>query len=373
MKHFNLPDLGEGLTEAEIVEWHVSPGDEVKADQNLVAVETDKAIVDIPSPHDGRIEKLFGKAGDIVETGKPLVGFADDGNQSAATTTPDDTGTVVGEVVAGDTTISEKAAPLGGNTGPAVKVTPAVRALASKMGVDLAIVSPSGPGNTVTAKDVERVAARLDELGPPENLRGTRRVMATKMTQSGNEVVPATIIDDADVNHWTEDTDITVRLVRAIASAVSAEPALNAWFDSHSMGRRILEKIDIAIAVDTVEGLFTPVLRDVGGRDDADLRDGMQNLKNDVIARKVPAEEMRGYTITLTNFGTIAGRYATPVIVSPTVAILGAGRIESRPVALDGEIIAHRLLPLSLTFDHRAVTGGEAGRFLAEVISSLES
>lgn len=379
MKTFVLPDLGEGLTEAEIVEWFVSEGEEVKADQNLVAVETDKAIVDIPSPHSGRIEKLFAAVGDIVETGKPLVGFAGDGAQtddSAGDTASDETGdsgTVVGEVVVGDTTLEEKATTLDARSGSQVKATPAIRALARQLDVDLAIVSPSGPNNSVTAEDVRRVQARLEALGAPEILRGARRVMARKMAQSGNEVVPATIMDDADVDAWSEATDITIRLVGAILAGCRAEPVLNAWFDSYSTARRVLENIDIAIAVDTQEGLFTPVLRDVASRDDDDLRDGLEKLKEDVISRKVPGSEMRDYTITLSNFGMIAGRYSTPVIVPPTVAILGAGRIDRRPVVVDDNVVAHRVLPISLTFDHRAVTGGEAGRFLAAVIESLES
>jgi pyruvate dehydrogenase E2 component (dihydrolipoamide acetyltransferase) len=180
-------------------------------------------------------------------------------------------------------------------------------------------------------------------------------------------------MDDADVDAWSEATDITIRLVGAILAGCRAEPVLNAWFDSYSTARRVLENIDIAIAVDTQEGLFTPVLRDVASRDDDDLRDGLEKLKEDVISRKVPGSEMRDYTITLSNFGMIAGRYSTPVIVPPTVAILGAGRIDRRPVVVDDNVVAHRVLPISLTFDHRAVTGGEAGRFLAAVIESLES
>lgn len=365
--NFNLPDLGEGLTEAEIVEWFVKIGDEVLVNDPLVSVETDKAIVDIPSPHSGRIQKLYANVGDIVQTGGPLVEFV-------PTEGEDDSGTVVGKVVSSNQRIEEKAAPLSRKTGAAVKATPSVRALARGLEVDLAIVSPSGPQGTVTADDVKRVANRLKELGPLELLRGARRTMATKMSLSGAEVVPATIMDAADIDHWPEGVDITARLIMAIVAGLKIEPALNAWFDSHSLGRRLLPKVDIAVAVDTDEGLFTPVVRDAAGRGYDSLLAGLKQLKADVKARAVPAQEMRGYTFTLSNFGSIAGRYAVPVVVPPTVAILGAGKVDLQPVVdAAGSVVAHRLLPLSLTFDHRAVTGGEAARFMAAVVAALEA
>ena len=257
-------------------------------------------------------------------------------------------------------------------TGVAVKATPAVRALARKLDTDLGIITPSGPGGSISAEDVRRVADRLKELGPIELLRGVRRVMATKMIQSGAEVIPATIVDDADVEHWPRDTDVTIRLLKALSAGCRAESALNAWFDSHAMGRRVLDKIDIAVAMDTKDGLFTPVLRNAGNRDDASLESGMEKLKADVSNRTVPAQQMRGYTITISNFSMIAGRYAVPVVLPPTVAILGAGRIEQRPVIVQDAVTAHRILPLSLAFDHRAVTGGEAARFMVAVIGDLE-
>lgn len=367
MSTFNLPDLGEGLKEAEIVAWHVSVGDEVEAEAPLVSVETDKAIVDIPSPRSGRIEQLFAATGEVVETGRPLVRFADSSPRG------EDSGAVVGEVKAGGGKLEERAAPVSRRTGAAVKATPSVRALARQLDVDLSVVSPSGPLDSVTEEDVRRVAKRLKELGPLELLRGARRVMATKMIRSGAEVVPATVTDDADVDHWPQDADATTRLLTAMVAGCRQEPALNAWFDSHSIGRRLLANIDIAVAVDTEDGLFTPVLRDVANRDAASLQAGLARLKADVRARTVPAQEMRDYTITLSNFGTISGRYAVPVVVPPTVAILAAGRIEPRPVVVRGALAAHRLLPLSLSFDHRAVTGGEAARFLAAVVEHLES
>jgi pyruvate dehydrogenase E2 component (dihydrolipoamide acetyltransferase) len=247
-----------------------------------------------------------------------------------------------------------------------------VRALARKLGVDLGAVAPSGADGLVTRADVERAARTLSEAGPGEPLHGVRRAMAGSMTRSHAEVVPATLTDEADVEAWSEKTDITIRLVRAIVAACRAEPALNAWYDGKAMARRLHKKIDIAIAMDTGDGLFAPVLRNVQTRDAVDLRRGLDAMKSDVLARTVPLEELRGATIMLSNFGTLGGQHAALVVMPPQVAIIGAGRIASRIVAVNGQPVARRLLPLSLTFDHRVVTGGEAARFLRAMIADLQ-
>lgn len=371
MRTFDLPDLGEGLQEAEIVSWHVSPGDHVVADQPLVSVETDKAVVEVPSPAAGKVARLFAEPGDIVKVGAPLLAFEGDGEGEAKAEEP---GGIVGEIKSGGTREVEAKRPEGGaawRAGGRAKATPAVRALARRLGVDLSMVSPSGAEETVTTEDVKRAAETLSKAGPLEPLRGVRRAMAHRMARAHAEVVPATVVDDADVNAWTKSTDVTLRLIRAVAAGCAAEPSLNAWYESESEGRRLHKTVDLGLAVDTEEGLFVPVLRDVAGRDAEDLRRGLNRMKEDVQQRSIPAEELRGATITLSNFGTIAGRYAAPVVVPPQVAILSAGRIEQRVVAVRGKPAVHRMLPLSLTFDHRAVTGGEAARFLAAVMADL--
>lgn len=368
MKIFKLPDLGEGLQEAEIIEWHVKAGDAIQADRPLLSVETAKAIVDIPSPQSGRIAKLFGQPGDIVHLGAPLVAF--EGADDAA-----DAGTVVGEMKVGQHVVQEAPAALGSGMGGgagAVKAIPAVRALARQLDVDLAMVTPSGQDDVITAADVRRVAKILAELGPPEVLRGVRRAMAQNMARAQSEVAAATVIDDADIHAWPPHADVTIRLIRALVAGCRAEPGLNAWFDGHTGRRHVLRKIDLGIAVDLPDGLFVPVLRDVAHRDAADLRDGLDRMRADIRARKIPPEELRGSTITLSNFGMIAGKYAAPVVVPPTVAILGAGRIHEQVVAALGVPAVHRILPLSLTFDHRVVTGGEAARFLSAAIADLQ-
>ncbi|MGU7775337.1 dihydrolipoamide acetyltransferase family protein [Burkholderia sp. MR1-5-21] len=375
MKIFKLPDLGEGLQEAEIVEWHVKTGDTVDTDQPLLSVETAKAIVDIPSPQAGRITKLFGQAGDLVHLGAPLVAFEGEGGDA-------DAGTVVGKVEVGAQVVHEAPAVLGGGVGGGIggiggaggiKAMPAVRALARKLDVDLAMVTPSGADGVITAADVQRVAKVLAEVGPPEVLRGVRRAMAQNMARAQSEVAAATVIDDADIHAWAPHTDVTIRLIRALVAGCRAEPGLNAWYEGHTGRRHVLAKIDVGIAVDLPEGLFVPVLRDVAHRDAADLRAGLDRMRDDIRARKIPPEEMRGNTITLSNFGMIAGKYAAPVVVPPTVAILGAGRIHDGVVPVAGVAAVHRILPLSLTFDHRVVTGGEAARFLAAAMADLQA
>ncbi len=361
MTTFNLPDLGEGLQEAEVVAWHVGVGDHVVADQPLVSVETEKAVVEIPSPQPGRIAELFVGVGDILQIGAPLVSFEE---QAAA-----DPGTVVGEIP-GEAPTAPAADTKPGH--PGVKAAPAVRKLAQELGVDLTTVQASGPGGTVIKADVERAAGAATGGGPMEPLRGVRRAMAKNMARAHAQVVPTTVTDEANLGAWGPESDVTIRLIRAIAAACQAEPALNVSYFGDAEERQLHERVDLGIAMDTEEGLFVPVLRNVGERDAADLRRGLEAMKSDVERRSVPLDELRGQTITLSNFGMHGGQHAALVVLPPQVAILGAGRRQDRVVAIDGEPAVRSVLPLSLTFDHRAVTGGEASRFLAAVIVDLE-
>jgi pyruvate dehydrogenase E2 component (dihydrolipoamide acetyltransferase) len=247
-----------------------------------------------------------------------------------------------------------------------------VRALARKLDVDLNVVHASGPDGTITRADVERAARSLTEAGPAEALRGMRRAMAQRMTAAHAEVVPASVTEEADIGDWPTGEDATIRLVRAIAVACKAEPSLNTWYNAAAGERRLVKRIDIGIAVDTEGGLIVPVLRNVGERDARDLRAGLDRMRADAGARSIPPEELRGATITLSNFGMIGGRFASLVIVPPQVAIIGAGRIGHRVMVHQGQPAVRRVLPLSLTFDHRVVTGGEAARFLVALKTDLE-
>ena len=364
MRVFNLPDLGEGLQEAEIVEWHVKPGDSLEADQAMVSMETDKAIVEVPAPFSGKVEKLFGDAGTKIHVGAPLIGF-----EGAVA----DTGTIVGDLA---TKSGAKKAvvpahlPIGAGTHE-VKATPAVRALARSLNVELSSVEATGPGGTATTEDVKR-AARAPLPAAAGAQKGMRATMARNMALAHQEVAAVTVIDDADVDHWPKGTSALARLARAIVVAAKAEPGINAWYDSKSDARTVREEVDLGIAVDLPDGLLVPVLRNAHKIGDATAQ--LEDLVKRARERTLSPEMLRGATITLSNFGAIGGRYASPMVVPPQVAILGAGRIEKRAVvSKDGALAAHRVLPLSLTFDHRAATGGEAARFLNAVKKDLES
>jgi 2-oxoisovalerate dehydrogenase E2 component (dihydrolipoyl transacylase) len=359
-RQFTLPDLGEGLEGAEIVTWLVNEGDHVVANQPLVSVETDKAVVEIPSPWSGTIARRFGVKGDLIKVGAALVEYGEGVDA--------DTGTIVGEVKLSEPA-REVEAP---GRAKRLQVLPAIRALARKLDVDLNLVQGSGAGGMITRADVERAARSLTEAGPAEPLKGMRRAMAQRMALAHAQVVPTTVIDEADIDAWSKETDITIRLVQAMAAACKAEPSLNAWYNAEAGERRLLSRVDVGIAVDLEGGLLVPVLRNVGERDSADLRTGLNRMRADAAARSIPPEELRGATITLSNFGMIGGRFASLVVVPPQVAIIGAGRAERRVVVNNDQQVIHRMLPLSLTFDHRAVTGGEAARFLAALKSSLE-
>ena len=362
---FRLPDLGEGLQEAEIVAWLVAAGDDVAAGQAIVTVETDKAQVDVTSPCAGRVVRLAAGVGDLVRIGEVLVEFEGGESEQAPAIGEEDPGTVVGELPRA-------------NVG--VRAAPSARARANELGVELSRVVATGPDGAVMRADVERAAASggVDVGGDAavsavfEPLRGVRLAMARNMKRSRASVVPATVSDEADVEAWAGEGDVSARLVRAVVSACEAEPALNAWFEEAPPGRRLHERVALALAVQTTDGLFAPVLRNADGLAATEVRGAMDALHAAVRARTLEPADLRGATITLSNFGRFGGRYAALVIVPPQVAILGAGRIAPRVVEREGEPAVRRMLPLSLTFDHRAVTGAEAARFLTACIRDLE-
>lgn len=463
-KTFLLPDLGEGLPDATIVEWFVKPGDTIKLDAPLVSMETAKAVVEVPSPVSGKVLKLAGDAGDIVVTGTLLAEFEVDASMPqraegqdtghhhapvgaagaaipiAATTaiaasaaptaaatpaTPSDAGTVVGAMQSSDAVRSEATIAVGG-----VKAMPAVRAMARKLGVDLSRVHATGADGVATMDDVKRAAAAgsakagsasvggpsgptatgfgaeapptraaptptgpvpsqqrtqlsttgkpmrtqppgVSVTGQPEQLKGVRRNMARVMADAHAKVVPTTLTDDADIHAWAHGNDMTARLVRAICVAAKAVPALNAWFDGANLTRTLHPHVDIGIALDTDDGLFVPALRNADVLDARGVREAIGRLRTQVEDRSIPPGELSGYTISLSNFGMFAGRYATPVVVPPCVAIVAAGRARHQITPVIGGFESHKVIPLSLTFDHRACTGGEAARFLRAMLDDL--
>jgi pyruvate dehydrogenase E2 component (dihydrolipoamide acetyltransferase) len=375
MSTFRLPDLGEGLAEAEILEWHVKVGDHVLVDQPMVSVETAKAVVELPAPFSGVVTALCGSAGDIVPTGAPLIEF--------------DSGTVVGRMPTGSGDESVESVSIGAARNRAeaarARAVPAARALARGIRVDLASVEGSGRDGLITLDDVLRhanfgsappacreTAMKIPADGTAESLRGVRRAMAHSMSLSRDQVSGSTVCDDADIHHWTQRGDYMLRLIRAMISAWRAEPSLNAWYDSAGNSRILLNHIDLAIAVDTPGGLIVPVLRNIESKSPQELRSAIARQKEAAHERRTAPEDLRDFTLMLSNFGTLAGRYGIPLVVPPAVAILGAGKVRHDAVVVRESVRAHRRMPLSLSFDHRCITGGEACRYLAAVITDLE-
>ena len=378
MKVFKLPDLGEGLPDATIREWYISIGDEVEVDQPLVAMETAKALVDIPSPFAGKIEKLFGEVDNTIETGQPLIGFKGETEVEALK----DTGTIVGVIEAGDTIFQEPSASIIAkkeSEKKSIKATPAVRLLAKQLGIDLTSIEPKGA--MITTEEVKKAAQIIqtpkdyktqkmkEDLTP---LSPTRRAMVQSMSLSHREVVPVSLMDDADLAAWTVEQDITIRIIRAIEVACELVPIMRAHFDGEAMCYKLNESINIGIAVDTIHGLYVPVLKDVSRQEDSSLRKKINRFKELAKNRSFLLEDLCDATIMLSNFGVFAGRYANPILLPPMVTIIGIGRTRDEVVPVDGKPAIHRMLPISVTSDHRLITGGEIARFLKSLIKSLE-
>jgi pyruvate dehydrogenase E2 component (dihydrolipoamide acetyltransferase) len=427
VKPFHLPDLGEGLPDAEIVEWHVKIGDMVRLDAPLVSMETAKAVVDVPSPFSGKVLALAGQPGDVILTGAVLVEIELDPNLPQRADAQDtghhhgapaahgapasppakpepvpaedegDAGTVVGAMESSNAVRSEQAVAIGG-----VKAMPAVRALAKKLKVDLVRVRATGADGVITLADVKAAAANPSTQSvapapsvpvvtserpatpPPafmpapagddkdEPIRGVRRNMLRSMSAAHAEVVPTTLMDDADLSAWAPGEDITVRTLRALAVAAKTEPAMNAWLNAKEGTLRRHSAVHIGVAIDSADGLFVASLKHCDTRDSKTLRSELNRLRDGVRNRTLPPEDLSGYTLMFSNFGVFAGKYATPVVVPPCVCIVGAGRLYHAVVPVLGGMETHRMMPISLTFDHRAATGGEAARFLKAMIDDLQ-
>lgn len=360
---YKLPDLGEGLPDAIIREWYVKPGDKVKADQALVSMETAKALVDVPAPFAGEIEKLFGMPGDTIETGQPLIGFVSDSKETESSTSGAKSSTHEKTDGLATMTATESSR---------VQVTPAVRALAKKLNVNLADITPQG--ERITAAEVEQAAKKKSSATAETDfapLTPMRRAMILSMTDSHKRVVPISLSDDADIAAWDSQQDIMIRLIRATAAACAAVPMMNATFDDEKMTYRLNPEINLAIAVDTEHGLYVPVIKNIAALTDAQIREKIKQYKQQAQQKSIAQADLHGATITLSNFGSLAGRYGNPIIIPPMVAIVGVGKARDAVVPVNGKPAVHRIIPLSVTIDHRAVTGGEAARFLKTMLDEL--
>lgn len=443
---FDLPDLGEGLPDAEIVRWFIKVGDVVEAEQPIVEMETAKAVVEVTSPQSGRIIKLHGEEGDVIETGTPLVTFGNaeefrsaQKETSAEEKTVEDTDAVKLEKISvsppvlalarklkvdlgklmetGDrktitladvrkaaeekTAVAENSAKVepaensvGSNTiaidfGKGVRAAPRVRAAARQSGLDIGTLKSTGHQDNVTLKDIHnkrvhrpasqatgsgeyRLPQRTQEVtGKPLPIRGERRSMALNMAKARDNTVNTMITEKAEISAWPEKTDVSARLLRAVTAACMVEPSLNAWFDGQKLERTLHKVVDIGIAVDSPHGLSVPVIRGAENLSNEALRAELNRLREAVYSKTIKPQELQNATITLSNFGMIAGLYATPIVIPPQVAIVATGRIMEELKLTDQGIVNARFIPVSLSFDHRGATGGDAARFLAAFVADL--
>jgi pyruvate dehydrogenase E2 component (dihydrolipoamide acetyltransferase) len=418
-RQFTLPDLGEGLTEAEIVAVLVREGQVIGEDAPLLEVETDKAQVEIPSPVGGRVEKIHVAPGQTVKVGAVLVTFADNGGPAAAPAPSPKTAPAAAAPTAARESRSAE--------GP-VAATPATRRLARELGVDLRAVRGSGPGGRVLDTDVRAAATgapaarearpqpaaagtgaapggpakplatigleppplpRFEQWGPVERapLSHLRRTIAERMTLSATLVPHVTHFDRADITELDAiiarnleaarargvTLTLTAFLLKAAALALRAHPQFNASLDP-AAGELILKRYyHLGVAVATPRGLIVPVLRDVDGKPVLEIGRELAALAQRVRDGKATLDDLRGGTFTITNIGVLGGTAAIPIINYPEVAILAVARARQEAVVRQGQIVPRLMLPLTLTFDHRVADGADGARFATEIVGLLEA
>jgi pyruvate dehydrogenase E2 component (dihydrolipoamide acetyltransferase) len=426
---FALPDLGEGLTEAEVVKVLVREGDVIQEDTPLLEVETDKATVEIPSPMSGRVEKIHVGPSQTVKVGEVLVTFADAGVPASGRAVQPSPATTSKEPVPAQSG-AHRAVSAAATAGP-VPATPATRRLAREMGVDLRTVAGSGPAGRVTDDDVRAAAGlttapgdgrgpgpattspsrpvdaapaakplarvgleapalpKFEQWGPVERrpLSHLRRTIAERMTLSAALIPHVTHFDRADIT----DLDALIRrnleagrargvtltltsfLLKAAALALGAHPHFNASLDPDAGELIVKRYCHLGVAVATERGLIVPVLRDVDRKPILELARELGALAQRVREGKATLDDLRGGTFTITNIGALGGTGAIPIINYPEVAILGVARGREEPAVRDGQIVPRLLLPLSLTFDHRVADGADGARFAGDIVRRLEN
>lgn len=393
---FKFPDVGEGITEGEIVKWHVKEGDSVKEGDTIAEVETDKAVVEIPAPTSGDILKLMAKEGETIKVGQVMTVIGVKGEAAVP---------VVEKEKAPE--VEKPAAPPGiPEAAPRrVLATPATRKLAKDLGVDIETLQGSGPEGRITDTDVEAAAEKITEK-PAEKpavkvslkydfyghleripLKGMRKTIAKHMAEAKKHAAHAAGMDDAEVDHLWEirekektrakGTGVNLTflpfIIKAVVKGLKEHPFLNATLDEENEEIILKKYYNISIAVDTEDGLMVPVIKHCDEKSILEIAKEIETLATAARSRKIDLADLKGGTFTITNFGSISGTYGVPIINYPEVAILGLGKIEDRAVVREGNIVVRKILPLSLTFDHRVVDGAEGARFLTKVKEYLEN
>ncbi len=406
---FRFPDLGEGVTEGEIKKWLVKEGDTVKQDQSIAEVETDKAVVEMPSPTSGKVLHLYHGEGDTVKVGEVLATIGAEGEEAAKVApkpAPEEGArkpsvSVVGELPEEEIVVSSKPQPAAPVAGGEVLATPAVRKLAKDLGVDLATVKGTGPGGRLTDEDVRGAAkpkqpqrpkqqAKFDLYGyiDREPVKGIRKSTAKKMMESTLKTAMVTMMDDADVTELValreriktvamEERKVKLTympfIVKAVVMALKNNPYLNSSLDEES-GEIIIKKYyNIGVAVATEEGLMVPVVKVAEQKEIMDIAAEIEELSKKAAERKIDLGDLKGGTFTITNYGTLGGTYGNPIINYPESAILGVGRIRDMPWVKNGQVVPRKVMPLSLTWDHRIMDGAQAAKFMGELLRYLES
>ena len=420
---FRLPDIGEGLTEAEIVRWLVPEGDRVEADQPVVEVETDKAVVEIPSPYAGTVLRHGGAEGETIAVGAVLVVIEEDGDAGPAPgpgsagasarpadTTPAPVAAHAAAPIVGSLSEDAETLQTGGPVvtpaqAPTVKALPIVRKLARDLGVDIALIRGSGPEGRVTREDVLTAASSSapapageapvsppaptpaavpspapgqDERRPMSRLR---RTIAANMARSWAEIPHVTTFDAVDATRLLQiraalgarhemKIPIEALVVRAVIPALVRFPEFNAELDGDDLVTH--GSHHIGIAVDTPDGLIVAVIRDAGPMGVLDLASEVGRLGTGARARSLAIDELGGQTFTISNIGAVGGGQGTPIIPYGTTAILSIGRAEDGVVAKDGEPVVVPVMPLSLSYDHRVIDGAQGRRFMQLVMENLE-
>ncbi len=382
---FKLPDVGEGITEGELIEWKVKPGDAIKEDQLIAEIETDKAVVEIPSPRDGIVLELHFEEGDTVPIGDVIVTIGDEADRQAGEEKKD-SGTVVG-------VLEEAEEPA--DAEKEILTTPRVRKIAEEMKIDIATVKGTGPDGRIMEEDVihasqeQKPGARReqDDYGTVIKLplRGLRKTIARNMIQYQQSTAQVTHMDEADMTELAlikekEENAFAEKgrkltylpfIIKAVVLSLKKFPYLNASLDEES-GIIIKKYYNIGIGVDTKDGLIVPVIKNADGKNIIRLAEEIADLAKRGRERKLEIKELKGSTFSITNIGSYGGIYATPIINYPEAAILASGRIQDKPRVVAGEIAIRKVLPLSLAFDHRILDGGMAARFIKSVAQLLE-
>lgn len=390
-----LPDIGEGVVEAEIQKWFVAEGDEVVEDQPLVEVMTDKATVVIPSPRRGRVTRRFWKEGELARVHSPLVEL----EEGAPAGEPQASPAAPAPAPAPSRTAAQVAPPAQAPALPAGRkalATPAVRALARELGVDVNRVAGTGRDGRVTKADLQAhqagggrgAAAPAAAAGPDERVpfRGLRRKIAEKMALSKRTAAHFTFVEQCDATELkrvkeamaaaaaAEGVKLTYLpfVLKAVVAALKAHPKLNAALDEAAGEIVLKRRYDLGVASATEGGLLVPVVRGADGRSLLDLAREVERLSADARAGRARPEDQGNSTFTITSLGALGGLFATPVLNHPEVGILGVHRIRPTPVVRDGQVVVRDVMHLSVTSDHRVVDGHEAAAFCYEVIRYLE-